>query len=220
MQTDMDTPTTSAPPRHREMGATEAPDESASGRVSLSAVLWRFSWPFCLFCFLLAALMTVSWALLLPRYTRVEVGGELRNTAQIIAHRAALEAKISSQESERRRLTMAVHDPQYDDLKAGRLGRVPLDELRSRLTEHAAKIAARNDVVLWNSFAYDPEEKMLRIRGSVGNVGVRSMTVLAAFAQSLKSLSFIAKVTTPRFMREEDYKTGFRSPFDITITLN
>ncbi|MBI2636172.1 hypothetical protein HYW84_02485 [Candidatus Peregrinibacteria bacterium] len=164
--------------------------------------------------------MTVSWALLLPRYTRVEVGGDLRDTAQIIAYRAALEAKISSQESERRRLVLAVHDPQYDDLKAGRLGRVSLDELRSRLTEHAAKISARDDVVLWNSFAYDPEEKRLRIRGSIGNVGVRSMTVLAAFAQSLKSLPFIAKVTTPRFMREEDRKTGFRSPFDITITLN
>lgn len=220
MQTEMHIPQASARPRHREIGAAKAHDDSATGRASLSDILWRFSWPFCFFCFLLAMLMTVSWTLLLPRYTKVKIGGELRNTSQIIAYRATLEAKISSQESERRRLVLAVHDPQYDDLKAGRLGRVPLDELRSRLTEHAVKIAARNDVVLWNSFAYDPEEKMLRIRGSIGNVGVRSMTVLAEFAQSLKSLPFIAKVTTPRFMREEDHKTGFRSPFDITITLN
>jgi len=184
-----------------------------------SVVLWRIGLPFSIFSAVLALILTVSWVFLLPRYTRIEISGTLRNAAQIRAHRAELTSQIATKEEERRQLVLAVHDPQYNVLKEHRRNRVSLEDLRTQLQEHAATITGKTDVVRWNSFEYDPEGKTLHIRGDIHNVETRSMTVLAEFAQSLKTLSFVASATTPAFTREEDPKTGFRSPFDITLTL-
>lgn len=191
------------------------------GRPSLSTILWRLSWPFFLFSVVFSALMAVSWAFLLPRYTRIEISGTPRSAVQIRAYRAELTSQIATKEEERRQLVLAVHDPQYDALKAHRRNRVSLDDLRTQLEEHAATPTAdKTDVVRWNAFDYDPAGKTLHIRGDIRNVETRSMTVLAEFAQSLKYLPFVASATTPAFTREEDPKTGFRSPFAITLTLH
>lgn len=191
----------------------------ASARPSFATILWRLSRPFFLFCFVFASLMTVSLAFLLPRYTSIDVGGALRNAAQIRAYRAELTSQIAAKEEERRRLVLAVHDPQYDALKERRRNRVPLAQLRKQLMEHAVKITERENVVHWKYFAYDPEGKTLNVRGEVRNVETRSMTILAALVQSLNHLSFVASVTTPTFTRKEDPKNGPISPFDITLTL-
>jgi len=184
-----------------------------------SVILWRIGLPFSIFSAVLALILTVSWVFLLPRYTRIEIGGTLRNAAQIRAYRAELTSQIATKEEERRQLVLAVHDPQYDALKEHRRDRISLDELRTQLTDQAVKITGKEDVVLWHSFAYDPEMKTLRIRGEIRNVDTRTMTVLAEFAQSLTSLPAVASATTPTFAREEDSKIGFHSPFDITLTL-
>ena len=52
-------------------------------RPSLSHVLWHVSWPFFLFSVILALLLMLSWTLLLPRYTRIDVGGKLLTAEQI-----------------------------------------------------------------------------------------------------------------------------------------
>ncbi|NOS67867.1 MAG: hypothetical protein HOO67_05925 [Candidatus Peribacteraceae bacterium] len=190
-----------------------------AARPTLSTILWRLSWPFFLFSFLFAALMAVSWTFLLPRYTLIDVGGTLRDAAQIRAYRSELGTQIAEKEERRRQLVLAVHDPQYETLKQQRRERVSLDELRKALSDHATKITGKEDRVRWSSFDYDPNAKTLHMRGYVGNVETRSMTVLAEFSQSLKSLPFVASATTPSFSREEDPKTGFHSPFDITLSL-
>ena len=188
-------------------------------RPGVSVVLWRFSLPFFLFSVILTSLLAASYAFLLPRYMRIEVGGAPRSAEQIRALRAELTSQIVAKEEERRRLVLAVHDPQFEALQERRRERIPLDELRERLATQAATITGKEDVVQWHSFTYDPDGKTLRIRGEIRNVGTRSMTVLAEFAQSLTSLQFVASATTPAFTREEDAKIGFRSPFDITLTL-
>lgn len=189
-------------------------------RPGLSTVLWRISWPFFLFSVVLAALLWLSWAFLLPRYTRIDVGGALRSAAEIRTYRSELAAQIAGKEEERRQLVLAVHDPQYDALKEHRRDRVPLDDLRKQLTDHATTITGKENIVHWDSFEYDQEGKTLRIRGDIRNVDTRSMTVLAEFAQSLSELPFVAQSTMPTFSREEGLKIGFRSPFDITLTLH
>lgn len=190
-----------------------------TARPGLSTILWRISWPFFLFSFLFASLMAVSWTFLLPRYTQIDVGGTLRNAAQVKAYRLDLAAQITQKEEQRRQLVLAVHNPQYESLKEHRRERVPLDELRKALKEHGTTITGKEDVVHWGAFTYDPEAKTLRVRGEIRNSGTRSMTVLAQFSQSFTTLPFVAGATTPAFTREEDPKTGFRSPFDITLTL-
>lgn len=188
-------------------------------RPRLSTVLWHISWPFFLFSLVLAALLTLSWSLLLPRYTRIDVGGKLRGVDDIRRYRQDLTAQISAKEEERRQMVLAVHDPQYDQLKELRRDRMPLDELTAKIMEHAKTVTGKNDTVVFSAFEYDPAARSLTIRGDIRNVGTRSMTVLAEFSLSLKDLPFVASVTTPSFAREEDPKTGFHSPFVITLTL-
>ena len=191
----------------------------AQRRPSLSAVLWHVSWPFFVFSAVLAVLLALSWSLLLPRYTRIEVGGSLRTADDIRLYQQRLTAQIEEKEEGRRQLVLAVHDPQYDELKEQRRSRVPLDDLRAALSELAKKITGKDDAVSWSAFQYDPEGKTLVITGDMHNVGTSSMTMLAQFSQSLKDLPFVASATTPAFTREEDPKTGFHSPFTITLTL-
>ena len=198
---------------------TTIPDNPLASRPSVSLILWRLAWPFCLFSGALTLLLTLSWIFLLPRYTRIEVGRMLRSTDEIRQYRSTLTAQIATKEEERRLSVVAVHDPAYDALKEQRRERVSLDDLRNALVEHAKKTIGKNDVVQWHSFDYDPAEKTLTVHGDIRNVGTQSMTVLASFALSLRDLPIVAKATMPAFTREEDPKTGFHSPFTITLTL-
>src|SRR3989338_8119619 len=165
-------------------------------RPAVSTILWRLAPPFLLFSVVLAGLMTVSWMFLLPRYTRIDVGGQLRDAAETRAYKAELTVEIATKEEERRQLVLAVHDKQYEALKQDRRDRVSLDNLRKQLTDHATAITGKADAVQWTGFDYDPAGKILKIRGAIQNVGTRSMTVLAEFAQSLTSLPFIKSATT------------------------
>lgn len=184
-----------------------------------TAVLWHIAMPFFLFSTVLVLLLTLSWTLLLPRYTRIDVGGQLRDAQQIRTYRTELTAEIASKEEERRQAVLAVHDPAYDTLKDLRKARTPLDELRTALAEHAKKVTGKDDVILFSAFDYDPAAKTLVIRGDVRNSDTRSMTVLAEFSMSLTDLPFVTEASTPTFAREEDSKIGFHSPFTITLTL-
>ncbi len=188
-------------------------------RPRLSTVLWHISWPFFLFSLVLVALLTLSWSLLLPRYTRIDVGGQLRGAQEIAQYRQELTAQISGKEEERRQLVLAVHDPQYDQLKKLRRDRVQLDELKTNIIEHAKSVTGKDDTVVFSTFEYDPAAHTLTIHGDIRNVDTRSMTVLAEFSLALKDLPFVASATTPPFAREDDPKIGFHSPFAITLTL-
>lgn len=184
-----------------------------------SAVLLRIGLPFFLFSAVLALLLTASWALLLPRYTRIEVGGEPRTVEELKTFSRTLTAQIAQQEEERRKLVLAVHDPAYTMLKESRRSRVPIDDYRYAIAEHAAKITGKDDAVVITTFAYNPSESRMFLRGDVRNVGLRSMTVLADFSLSLDQLPFVASHTIPSFVREEDERIGTHSPFEITLTL-
>ncbi len=188
-------------------------------RPALSTILWSVAWPFFLFSLVLVTLMALSWLLLLPRYTRIDVGGQLRSAEDIRQYRTDLTAQITAKEEERRQSVLAVHDQTYDALKDARRARTPLDELQKKLREHAASLAGKPDAIVFHAFDYDPGKKTLTVQGDIRNVDTRSMTVLAEFSTSLKDLSFVESNTTPAFSREEDKATGFHSPFTITITL-
>lgn len=192
---------------------------SPAPRPDLSTILWRLSGPFFLFSGLLASIMALSWTFLLPRYTRIEVGGVLRSAREIRTYKDELTAQIAGKEEDRRQAVLAVHDAQYETLKELRRTHVTLDQLRTMITDAAMKVTGKADVIDFAAFAYDPQMKTLVIRGDVRNVETRSMTVLSQFTQALKDLPLIASATTPAFTREEDPKTGFHSPFEITLTL-
>ncbi len=188
-------------------------------RPAFSAVLWRVAWPFFLFCGVLLSLLALSWTLLLPRYTRIDVGGTLRSAEGIEQYRSELAAQIAAKEEERRQMVLAVHDPSYDALKDHRRQRVPLEAMMSALIEYGKTTMGDEATVHWSGFDYDPAAKTLVIRGDIRDAGARSMTMLAQFADSLHAVPFVASVTVPPYGREDDPRVGFRSPFVITLTL-
>ncbi len=192
---------------------------SPAPRPSPCEILWRISAPLCLFCAVLAGLLTLSWTLLLPRYTQIEVGGVLREAREIRQYRDSLTAQVTAREEERKQAVLAVNDPRFEALKKNRRSQVPLDTLRRLLTEHAKSVTGKDNAILWTAFTYEPKKNALVIQGDVRNSGTASMTVLAEFAQSLKTLPFVSATTTPAFTREEDPAIGFHSPFTITLTI-
>ena len=188
-------------------------------RPDFSAVLWRFAWPFLIFSVVLAALLGLSWFFLLPRFTQIAIGGTTRNVGGLKQYKAELTAQIAAAEDNRRQLVLAVHDPQYDALKEERRTRMPLDQVRRLITDHATAFAGKADVIHIDAFTGDSEHNTVTIRGDVRNSGVRSMTVLAGYVTSLKQQPFVAAATTPAFSRDEKPGIGPFSPFTITITL-
>lgn len=188
-------------------------------RPDAAAILWRVAWPLLVFSAALALLFSLSWALLLPRFARIEVGGKLQSIAEIRTYREALTAQIAAKEEGRRQSVLAVHDPAYDMLKEQRRARLSFDALKGKLTEHAKSVTGKDDAIVFSTFDYDPDGRTLATQGDVRNMGTRSMTMLAAFALSLNKLPFIAEATTPAFTREEDAVFGPHSPFSITLTL-
>lgn len=188
-------------------------------RPDAAAILWRMAWPMLIFSAALALLLSLSWALLLPRFARIDVGGQLRSVAEIRTYREALTAQIAAKEEERRQSVLAVRDPLYDELKEERRARPSLDTLRGKLAAHAKTVTGKDDAIVFSAFEYDPDTRTLIVQGDVREVGTRSMTVLAAFALPLKDLPFVAAATTPAFTREEDAVLGPHSPFSITLTL-
>lgn len=187
-------------------------------RPDVATILWRFAWPFFLFSAVLAILLTISWTVLLPRYTRVEVGGAARSERDIVGYKQQLTAQIASQEEERREMVLSIDDPHYEALKEKRRQYRGLDSFRTELTALAKTITGKDDVIHWKAFDED-SAGTLNVRGDIRNVGTRSMTVLAEFASKLSELPFVTSHTTPAFAREESPGIGPHSPFEITLTL-
>lgn len=186
---------------------------------SVTDVLARIAWPLLFFSIVLFGLLALSWTLLLPRYTSIAVGDTLRTPEQLVRYKAELEATIAAKEEDRRKLVLAVHDESYDALKDRRRSRLSILELQDALTDAVKKITNKDGTVQWSGLTYDPDAKTLTVQGDIRNVDTRSMTVLAEFTESLKTLPFVASNTTPVFTRQEDKDIGFHSPFEITITL-
>lgn len=182
-------------------------------------ILRRIALPFFVFSVVLCALLTLSWFLLMPRLSRVEVGGTVRGLGEMQQHEVELRADILDAEQSRQNLILAIHEPQYLALKAVRNGRLSLSDVRSHIEAIAAQSVTQVDAVHLTRIDYDIAKKSLVIDGDVRFVGSRSMTVLAAFVDALKSDGAFATVSTPAFTREDDPVSGSHSPFSLTLTL-
>lgn len=200
-------------------GPPRAVATAVAPRPSLETILARVAFPFLLFSLVLVSLLSLSWLLLLPRYTSIDVGGKLRSADGIRQYTSKLTAQIATKEEERQQLVLAVHDPQYDALKKERTSRLSLDDVRTELLQLAKAVTGKDDVVHIGALAEDSATQTITLRGDIRNVSTRSMTVLAQFADALKKLSFVSTATTPAFTREEEKTIGLTSPFTITLTL-
>lgn len=197
-------------------------------RPRLRVALERAMVPLLLFTFTSAALLSVSAVFLLPRLTRVEIGGRFFRAPEILDARTQLSADILAREERRRMLTLSVDDDAYRWLKEERSKALDFlrieDEVRNQAAGFSRESAdtdaeAEKETVVIVSVGYDLEARTVEVRGDVRNVGFRSMTVLAQFADALARLPDVASVKPPAFVREDDPEIGLHSPFTLTLVL-
>ncbi len=186
----------------------------------MSHVVARLAFPLFAFAAALSLALFLSWWFLLPRLAGVPLHGELMYGTSLVQYYADLRARVDALEDVRNQLVLPGQDPLSQFLRQLRHSDVSLVLLSAALARSAEEaVPDRSDVVLLESFQYDAAEQTLTLMGDVRHVGPRSMTVLAEFIETLRSIPAVSAVEHQRFTREEDLKGEFHSPFTILLRL-
>ncbi|PIR53748.1 hypothetical protein COU75_04515 [Candidatus Peregrinibacteria bacterium CG10_big_fil_rev_8_21_14_0_10_42_8] len=188
---------------------------------SFEDIAKRTAFSFFLFSLVLAGLLMLSWYVLVPQLTHVEVNGSVRGLQELKSYKAGLEAQITRMEDERGTFLLPVDNDVYVRLKLMKESRLHFERFRSDLLHIMKNIVPdQKNAVKLQSFVFDTENNITEIRGEVRNVGPRSMTVLAQFVEQLHALPTVFDVETSRYTREESSEYGFYSPFVLRLTMN
>jgi len=178
----------------------------------------RIALPFLLFSGVLSSVMTLSFLLLLPSLTQVEVGGKLHDASHLQAYVSALEESVEEIASKRSALVTPLRDSLYGSLRETKYSRPPFLLLKSQIEQAASEaVIGRTDIVQIKRIRYLPEDRVVELQGSVRNIGPRSMTVLGEFVDVLKNLSLVSEIQLPKFVREEDSNGNIFSPFSFEL---
>lgn len=185
--------------------------------VAAQGILERIATPLLLFATALFVLLTLSYTLLLPRFTQFHRGdGTAMSPREFADYHKSLAADLTKKEEERVRLVLPVTDATYDELKALKRD-LSLSELREQLMLAAGRVGEETGVVRIDVLSM--EGPVVTVRGEVSNVGPRSMTVLAAYVERVQELPMVTDLDPPAFTREPDGDDGFRSPFTFSFSL-
>jgi len=196
------------------------PTLSGRAHLPLGTILRRIALPVLLFALVLTSLLTASWLLLLPQLTEIEIGGSVLDTSALKAYERELDERLSALERERDELVLPMEGTLYDALTTVKHNQRPLLPLRAQVIQAALHLVPGNkDAVSIDSLRYLTSGNRIEVTGDIRNVGPRSMTVLAQFAEVLRGLPFVADLQRPRFTRKDDPTIGMYSPFTLNISL-
>jgi len=180
----------------------------------------RLALPFALFTGVLLGLLVLSWFLLLPGFTRVDIAGTVRTIGEVRTYEQELKTDMRTTESTRDLLINPLKGSAYELLREEKRRAYAFDELRSAVEQVVASVSSDYpDSIHLSHVVLDTESQELLVSGDVRNVGPRSMTLLAQFADALGKISLVSEVKTPRFIREEDPVIGMHSPFTLSLRL-
>ena len=187
---------------------------------SFGEILRRTSMQFFLFSAVLAGLLLLSWYLLIPELTHIEVGGSVRGLRELKEYKANLEAQILTIEHRRNAFLAPVQSNAYSRIKQLKKSRLKYQEIRTQLTDTATTlIPDTKNAVAFSRFRYDSLRNIVELQGEVRNVGPRSMTVLAQFVEAVEALPTVIAVQSTRYTRKEDPEIGYYSPFTLLLQL-
>ena len=187
---------------------------------SLESIVKRTAFPFFFFALVLTGLLALSWYLIVPQLTHIEVNGTVRDIDELQAYTSDLNAQILTLEDERKTFLLPVNNALYERLKTLKESRSGFQALRSNLNRiMKTMFPDRSDVFAIADFSFDAEGNSARLRGEIHNVGPRSMTVLAQFVEAIQALPFVTEVQTDGYTRQESDAYGFYSPFTLHIQL-
>lgn len=183
----------------------------------LSAILGRIATPLLLFSGSLFGLLLLSWMFLLPKFTSVERPDGTAMTPRAIASYAKqLTAELVAAEENRTMLVRAVNDERYRALIDARTASFSPLDIERELRQAAARLGEVEGSVIFTSIFV--KDGTVAVEGDVRNVQARSLTVLAAFIDSLESLPMVTNLQRPTFVRETS-PDGMHSPFRFSFEL-
>lgn len=180
----------------------------------------KLALPFLLFSAVLAALLLLSWALLLPEFTHLNVGGSVKSTSDLQRYRAQLVQSIDELKRTRNDYLFPLDETEYGKLTEAKLKDQKFDFLFEQIRTTGNQLVPDTaGVVAIKSYTYNAHDKKAVIEGMIRGVGPQSMTVHAQFIEALRILPGVESAKSSRFTREEDPKIGFYSPFVIELFL-
>ena len=189
-------------------------------RHSFGDIARRTAFSFFLFSLVLTAFLALSWYVLVPELTRVEIGGSVRGLQELKDYKADLEGQIVALEESRGSFLLPVNHGLYQQLKRLKNDRLKFQDLRREIREVIKELVpGRTDVVVLSGFYFDASKNIGEIHGQVANVGPRSMTVVAQFVEEIHRIPMVINVETSRFTRQEGENGSFFSPFTIRMTV-
>ncbi|MBI4129435.1 hypothetical protein HY464_01960 [Candidatus Peregrinibacteria bacterium] len=184
----------------------------------MSHVAARFALPLLTFAVALFLALFLSWWFFLPRLAGVPLHGKMMYGSSLVQFYADLRDRTDALEDARNQLVLPGQDSLSQFLHQLRRSDVSLVPLFAILVRSAEKaVPDRPDAVVFENFQYDAINKTLQVTGDVRNVGPRSMTVLAEFIETLRSIPVVGAVEHQRFTREEGPKGEFHSPFTVLL---
>lgn len=184
----------------------------------LSAILERVANPLLLFSGSLCVLLFLSWMFLLPKFTSVErPDGTAMTPRAIAAYTKQLTADLTKAEEQRTTLIRAVNDEKYRALIEARAHALSSLDIERELRQAAARLGEVEGSVILSSITV--KDGQVTVDGDVRNVGTRSLTVLAAFIESLDDLPIVHDLQRPSFARETLPDGSMHSPFRFSFSL-
>lgn len=197
------------------------PDTDIQNRAPqpLSAILERVANPLLLFSGSLCFLLLLSWMFLLPAFTSVQrPDGVAMTPWDIAAYTKNLTADLADAEAHRITLVRAVNDVGYRALVDARAQTLSPLALEQELRLVAARLGEQEGVFVFSSITI--KDDTVIVEGDVRNVQTRSLTVLAAFIDTIESLPFIHDLQKPTFVRETLPDGAVHSPFRFRFNLS
>jgi len=175
--------------------------------------------PFALFSVVLLLLLVLSWYLLLPRFTRVELHGVPQDPSRLQTYVEGVQAETKKMEEKRLALILPLDHSPYGILVQEKMSQPSLLAFHEQLKNVARTfLPEQSQAVMLQSISW--ERDTVVITGDVRNVGLQSMAVLAQFVEAVRAMPGIARVDFPSFTRERDEAIGFHSPFTLRIHLS
>jgi len=192
--------------------------KSSTQKVKTAKVVRRIAVSTFLFSTVFTGTLLISELFVLPRLTRVEIEGSSKSVSDVRQYHTELTADLLKLEQERNFYVLPLQNELFSELKEVKYGQKDY-VVQKEMIEQAADgfFMEGKKVVFIYSMQFDSEGSVLEVRGDVRNVGPRSMTILAQFTESVRSLPFVSSVQNPKFSRGHSEELGTYSPFVLRI---
>lgn len=191
---------------------------SATHSEPVQDILERAALPLLLFAAVLLVLLFLSWFSILPRFTRFAVANTTLSPTEMAAYVTQQQSSLATLEQKRNRLVLPEQDPGYTALKTEKRTMVNALDVQTLLLQVAGDLHEGPNAITLSHLDYDASTSVVSVSGDVRDVGLRSMTVLASYTESLETMPFVQHLIRPAFTREQNADGTFHSPFTLSFT--